>query len=84
MEPVLKKYGFEVGKVYKTSMPVYDELGNVYEAGTLVKIISIVPKVRIITWYENKDNKEYFYNAVLANKSSTSRIRENFVTLIKE
>ena len=83
-EKITKKYGFEVGKVYRTSMPCYDEIGNPYEPGTELKIISITPKVRIITGYRSKDNKPYFYNAELADGSSSARIRENFVTLIKE
>lgn len=79
-----KKYGFEVGKVYRTSMKVEDENGTCFDAGTLVKIVAIVPKVRIVTGYRNKDAKTYFYNAVLFHNQNSPRIRENFCTLIRK
>ena len=44
MNQIKTKYGFEVGKIYKTCMPVTDEYGNSFDTGTLVRLIAIVPK----------------------------------------
>ena len=76
------KYGFEVGKTYQTCMPVTDERGNFFDTGTLVRLIAIVPKVRIVRGYPDVDRRKYFYNAALANNSNDyPRIRKNFCTL---
>jgi hypothetical protein len=84
---ILKKYGFEVGKVYKSKMAVEDENGTYFPEGTLIKIVAIVPKVRIVTGFRNTDSKEYFYNGVvyfLGDSLKSPRIRCNFCTLYKK
>lgn len=77
-------YRFKVGRIYKLNVPVFDESGKFHDAGTKVRIISITPKVRITSGV-NKDSREYFYNAVVANNPGYfPRIRENFCTLNPE
>jgi hypothetical protein len=55
------KYGFEVGKIYQTCMPVTDERGNFFDTGTLVRLIAIVPKVRIV----GHDKIPFFLNGII-------------------
>ena len=82
---VLNKYGFEVGKFYKTKMQVEDENGRVFPTDTLLKIVSITAKVRIVTGFRNKDSKSYFYNAIVFHLGDKSpRVREDFCTLYKK
>lgn len=61
MNQIKTKYGFEVGKTYKTSMPVTDERGNSFDTGTLVRLIAIVPKVRIV----GHDKIPFFLNGII-------------------
>lgn len=85
MEEIKKKYGFEVGKIYKSKMQIEDEYGFCFPVGTLVKIVAIVPKVRIITGFRNTDTKEYFYNGIIVPRGDKSpRVRQNFCTLCKK
>ena len=84
MEEIKKKYGFEVGKVYRLAMGVENEHGTFFPAGVLVKIVSIAPKVRIVNLFPDQDSKEYFYNAVPFHLPKSPRIRANFVTLEKK
>lgn len=85
MNDITMKYGFEVGKCYRTNVEVIDEYDVVIPVGTLVRIVAIVPKIRITEIGNEKtmDSKQYFYNAVLATQVQDygNRIRANFVTL---
>ena len=61
MNQIKTKYGFEVGKTYQTCMPVTDEYGNSFDTGTLVRLIAIVPKVRIV----GHDKIPFFLNDII-------------------
>jgi len=85
MNNPISMYRFKVGKCYKLNVAVFDEMGRFHDAGTIVRIVAITPKVRKVEGI-NKDSKDYFYNAVVASQENdyTSRIRENFCTLIQK
>lgn len=74
--------GYTVGKKYKLKVTVKDEHENIIPAGTIIRLVAITPKVRIVNG-ENKDNWMYFYNAVIATQENdySNRIRENFCTI---
>ena len=88
---ITQKYGFKVGQNVKNKVDLFDENENLIMAGTALKIVAIVPKVRMTNPWKIQnapkynDNKEYFYNAVLANQESDfgNRIRANFVIIGK-
>lgn len=86
MNKIEKKYGYKVGSVYELIMDVEDERKIIVPAGTLVTLVAIAPKVRIINIHPHQDSKEYFYNAVRFPQVSEydTRIRANFVTLKKK
>lgn len=76
--------GYTIGKKYRLNVPVTDETGQEVPAGTIIRLVSIAPKVRMVTG-KNKDTWMYFYNAVRANQADdyNNRIRENFITIKK-
>jgi hypothetical protein len=86
------KYGFKVGQNVFTKVELLDENNNFIPENTLIRIVDIAPKVRntnpllIKGQPRNFDNKEYFYNAVLATQENdySNRIRANFVTIGKQ
>ena len=79
-----KYRGYVVGKKYRLLVTVKDEHGNIIPAGTIIRIVAIAPKVRIVEG-ENKDKWMYFYIAVIAEQKEDykNRIRENFCTIKK-
>lgn len=74
--------GYKVGKKYSLKVEVKDENNNIIPAGTIIRLVSIAPKVRMTTG-ENKDSWMYFYNAVISTQDNdySNRIRENFITI---
>jgi hypothetical protein len=75
-----KKY--HIGQIVKNIVPVKRESGQIIKAGTLLRIVSIAPKVRMNKLKDSyNDSLPYFYNAVPENESDRNRIREDFCTI---
>lgn len=78
---------YKVGQTVQTLMRLKDEDGNMLEAGTLLKLVAITPKSfptaksTIKAEPYKYDNLPCFFNAVRADLSSLSRIREHFTTI---
>jgi hypothetical protein len=89
---IISVYGFEIGQNVFSKVNLLDENENPIPKGTLLRIVAIPPKVRLTNaWKLEKqseyyDNKEYFYNAVLATQKEdySNRIRANFVTISRK
>lgn len=94
-----KMYGFKVGDIVITRVPVRQSDGyqngkyrfGIVPAGTRLIIVAIAAKVCIASKETIKneptlyDEKSYFYNAVVESEGTDgSRIRADFVTIKKE
>lgn len=74
--------GYTVGKKYKLTVEVVDENNTIIPAGTIIRLVAIAPKVRMVTG-KNKDTWMYFYNAVISTQENdySNRIRQDFCTI---
>jgi hypothetical protein len=78
-------YGYKINQNVVTRVTLYTENNRPVPKGSLLRIVAIAPKVRIIKrdklFY---DGKAYFFNAVLASQDDdySNRIRANFCTIL--
>jgi len=87
----IEKYGFKVGEQVRTIHKTKMEDGTVVPVGSLMRIVAIVPKVRIIKpslREPGQDGKEFFVNLMTPHvitlyRDNGPRVRCNFASIKK-
>jgi len=82
--PEMTEYkGYKLGEFVKTKFDLTDENNNPIPAGTLIRLVAIAPKVRMMRKDQTHDGLPYFYNAILASQYGWRgfRIRADFCTI---
>jgi hypothetical protein len=82
---------FRVGDIVCLKYPVVREDRSEVEAGVLLSILAITPKVRICSDEHiddidliYRDTYPYFFNAIPFGEKDQNRIRESFIVLDKD
>jgi hypothetical protein len=76
---------YKVGDKVRNIVPLENEADEQIPTGTVMRIVAISEKVRIVKTDSYHDNSAYFFNAVVDSQANDyeNRIRANFCTIEK-